>query len=957
MKKLLITLSAVAMLLIGTLTANAAVKWESKDGKTFCTLTYKNDGATQMYVIGTFTENWKEPGWQMEKNAEGLWEITFEMPRAKEFYKFFNPDLDGDKYIEDPEAPDTIANPFGSKNGILRKPKDAGASGAAASNEPEEEEYPQVNFGMWSRNTYNIWVKTQLSGRVGYKQDGTMDLDGEKIVYVAGGDTKKYKKTGLAVDEANLMHRWEGENGTTAGNATRIWLDQTRLRSSSTFKVHGKVFKHMVLDTEVNFNFIVDTGYNNYWDADTAKDREHALNTIQRDAASQYMGLFWGPFSKNGAWGRWVGEYTGTWDSTMSGDNNVIWIDQIVISFPFDDFEFKAGIMGNNAAQSKDPMALLSGKRTGNKEDIGSNMEWYIHPSKVKNLNFLLGLSHTWRDSGLEKGQGEVWWTGSRVDNNDRKYITYFDFNYEISIAQFGLAWYWNSWSPAALDMFVNGEFTVAPWFRLKPIKGMTIEGELATNVSTIYMDNIDSNDNNIDWKKYRKAENTWDVFANSAALLRVGYVYSQKLSFNIDGSVKAAGTEFKGMLGGEGGQFSGWYNSSRRVNGITNYTVGPNPYYDNDKGAGILSTLDFGINPIPNQKKLLKIGLKNEFNVGKLDSPLMETKYEQAYEKIGGGYGWRYKVTNDVDHVLDGYQANKYQFDWLCTPNVGTELLKGKIALGADVTFSVTNYRDDTLFTTPIKSNGSLDATQTKQSTDSTTFATFNSASVNATFSDISKVLKSVKIDYKVELAYYNAYWPSNNETVTEGMWKAMKDSIQVKTMYNQVVSEFSFAKDITLGFGFIFRNYFGDQSEGNIYNKLNNNVIDKFSNGNSGGDIKYLTNGTITDDMKRDLGLVADYVNSKQDLKKVYNYQRYDYWNFGIAMQFKYKIPVDWLQFPILFVNLGLGWDPFDDDGSTTQNWYKEKDSAHNYSWKKNNSDWSSERSVFTIGLVWDF
>ncbi|MBP5448747.1 MAG: glycogen-binding domain-containing protein, partial [Spirochaetales bacterium] len=173
MKKLLITLSTIAMLLMSTITANAAVKWETKDGKTMCTLTYKDDGATQMYVIGTFTENWKEPGWQMEKNAEGLWEITFEMPRAKEFYKFFNPDLDGDKYIEDPEAPDTIANPFGSKNGILRKPKDLGAAGgAAASDEPEEEEYPQVNFGMWSRNTYNIWVKTQLSGRVAYKEDG-----------------------------------------------------------------------------------------------------------------------------------------------------------------------------------------------------------------------------------------------------------------------------------------------------------------------------------------------------------------------------------------------------------------------------------------------------------------------------------------------------------------------------------------------------------------------------------------------------------------------------------------------------------------------------------------------------------------------------------------------------------------------------------------------------------------
>ena len=919
MKKFIITLSMISMLLIGAVTANAAVKWESKDGKTFCTITYKNDGASQMCIIGTFTENWKEPGWPMERNAEGLWEITFEMPRAKEFYKFFDPNVtEGDPYIEDPEAPDSIANPFGSKNGILRKPKDLGAAGgAAASNEPEEEEYPQVNFGMWSRNTYNIWVKTQLSGKVGYKNDGSIDLDGEDDVATASG-VEKTKRSGYAIADQNLTQRWEGEYNTKQGNATRIWLDQTRLRSSSTYKVHGKVFKHMVLDTEVNFNFIVDTGYNDYWKANTASGRENALNLIQRDAASQYMGLFWGPFSKNGAWGRWVGEYTGTWDSTMAGDNNVIWIDQIVISFPFDDFEFKAGIMGNNAAQSKDPMALLSGKRTGNKEDIGTNMEWYIHPTKVKNLNFLVGLAHTWRDSGLEKGQGEVWWTGNRVDGNDRKYITYFNFDYEISIAQFGLAWYWNSWSPAALDMFMNGEFTIAPWVRLKPIKGMTIEGELATNASTIYMDGIDSNDNNIDWKTYRKKKNEWDIFANRAALLRVGYVYSKKLSFNIDGSVKAAGTEFKGMLGGEGGQFSGWYDSDRRVNGVTNYTVGANPYYDHDKGASILSTLDLGINPIPNQKKLLKIGLKDEFVVGKLDSPLM---------KDDGVYNKTQKKTGDGP---DGYQEHKYQFDWLCTPSVSTELLKGKIALGASATFSVTNYMNEIISS----SEAIQKATKKSQNELSTTFATFNNLNFNATFDQISKVLKTVKIDYKMEMAWYDAYYGADAQ-----LFKALQNQgAQLKTMYNQVVAEMSFAKDITLGLGFIIRNYFGDQQDA-VYNQVNPNTI-----------------ALIKTDSLAGLGLPGT-ITSTDDAVKAWWKNRVDYWNVGWAIQFKYKIPVDWLQFPILFVNLGLGWDPFDDDGSTTQNWYKDKDSAHAYSWSKNNSDWTSERSVFTVGIVWDF
>ena len=102
---------------------------------------------------------------------------------------------------------------------------------------------------------------------------------------------------------------------------------------------------------------------------------------------------------------------------------------------------------------------------------------------------------------------------------------------------------------------------------------------------------------------------------------------------------------------------------------------------------------------------------------------------------------------------------------------------------------------------------------------------------------------------------------------------------------------------------------------------------------------------------------GVGLGVLTNKEDAVKAWWNKRVDYWNCGWAIQFKYKIPVDWLQFPILFVNLGLGWDPFDDDGSTTQNWYKDKDSAHANSWSKNNSDWTSERSVFTVGLVWDF
>jgi hypothetical protein len=192
------------------------------------------------------------------------------------------------------------------------------------------------------------------------------------------------------------------------------------------------------------------------------------------------------------------------------------------------------------------------------------------------------------------------------------------------------------------------------------------------------------------------------------------------------------------------------------------------------------------------------------------------------------------------------------------------------------------------------------------------------------------------------MEMAWYDAYYEENQVLLNA----LLNKGAQLKTMYNQVVAEMSFTKDITLGLGFIVRNYFGDQ-ETAVYNQVNPYVLDKLS----ANELKTFNTAA---GFKTDGGLPF---SSLEDTKKAWYKQRVDYWNCGWAIQFKYKIPVDWLQFPILFVNLGLGWDPFDDDGSTTQNWYKDKDSAHSDSWNKNNSDWTSERSVFTIGLVWDF
>ena len=935
MKKL-IGLFVAAMMLFSVMTANAKVTYEEKDGKWTCIITYKNDNMAAVNCIGTMTGNWKVPGEPMVKNAQGEWEYRFVMERAKEFYKFYDPALEGDiAYFEDPEMPESVANPFGSKNGVVRRPK-AGGAGAAAAAEAEEE-YPKLNFGMWSRNTYNMWFGSNLSQKVQYNSDGTINT-GKETLTADGNKPVESDATGLAVADVNLTHRWEGENGTTKGNATRVWLDRTRLRSSSTFKVHGMVFKHMQLDAEINFNFIVETDYSSYWEQENAGARQNEMNSIQRKAASQYMGLLFGPFAKDGAWGRWSGEYTSTWDSTLSGDNNVIWIDQIVISFPFDDFEAKVGILGNNAAKSKDPMGMLSGARTGWKEEIASNIEFYIHPKKVKNLNIFAGLAHSWRDMAIEKGGGEVWLpaTGNptRYEYNDHKYMAYLNADYKVSCVDFGAVAYWTSWSPSALDMFMNGELTVAPWLRVSPIKGLTIEAEFATNASTIYMNNglgIEDDDNTYDYLKYRTKKNAWDFFANSAMLASVTYVMPS--FFNVGASMKAAGTLFKGTLGAQDGQFSGWDDSSRRVNGITNYSVGASPYFNNDAGASILWNLDFSITPFKN--KLLKVGTKEEFVLGKLDSPLM--KDDGEYKKMYAVNGKDIKVKDSV--VLEsGYQANKHQFDFLSSPFISTEWKNLSASLG--VTFSLSSYQDDSLYNTEVAYKNAegvdtLYVTDATKCNDALTFFTFNAITLNLGVNNISKVLKNFEFLYQMEMDYYDGFY----QDASKEAWDVMKNigHLQPKTMHNEFIATMYFDKDISLGLGFILRNYFGSQ-ETNIWNQVNEHVIDKMS-----------------DDVCKEL-FGAEY-NTKSKAKEAYWTSRTDYWNVGWAMQFKWKLPLEKLQFPTFFVNLGLGWDPFDDDGSTTCNWYTGSDSAGNDSWNKNNTDWNKESSVFTVGLQWDF
>ena len=75
-------------------------------------------------------------------------------------------------------------------------------------------------------------------------------------------------------------------------------------------------------------------------------------------------------------------------------------------------------------------------------------------------------------------------------------------------------------------------------------------------------------------------------------------------------------------------------------------------------------------------------------------------------------------------------------------------------------VTFSYTNYQDGTL-----KVAG-------KKKVDSTNLFTFNTVWADFTYSNISKVLKSVEFLYQMEVNYYDAYYGGANGIKFEETW-----------------------------------------------------------------------------------------------------------------------------------------------------------------------------------------
>lgn len=114
-RKTILLLTLVLALTLWAMPAMGAYTFEQlPSGKFLVTFTYQT-AASEVYLVGEFNDwNTSHPDYKMEKNAEGVYEITIELAKGAYEYKFF---ADGD-WKADPENPDVVPG-FGNSLATL----------------------------------------------------------------------------------------------------------------------------------------------------------------------------------------------------------------------------------------------------------------------------------------------------------------------------------------------------------------------------------------------------------------------------------------------------------------------------------------------------------------------------------------------------------------------------------------------------------------------------------------------------------------------------------------------------------------------------------------------------------------------------------------------------------------------------------------------------------------------
>ena len=187
MHKKIVALFALVALVCGAMFADVAVK--ALDGDNVeVTFTIKAPASQLVVITGPspYFPNWSPDGIPMTKGADGVWSYTLTAKKADEIvYKFL---LDG-AWLADPNAPDTIDDGFGGKNGVvpvatLVAAASGDASAVAIKKGPK--------FQTWSM--FGVQAGLDVLGK---------DVDGDEAGFETFGVGLKsyWKFSGYAVDK------------------------------------------------------------------------------------------------------------------------------------------------------------------------------------------------------------------------------------------------------------------------------------------------------------------------------------------------------------------------------------------------------------------------------------------------------------------------------------------------------------------------------------------------------------------------------------------------------------------------------------------------------------------------------------------------------------------------------------------------------------------------------------
>lgn len=952
MKKLGIL--ALVFLMVGALSF-AKVTINEAGGKYTVTITnssYAN--LAQLNIIGSFM-NWQVPGEKMTKNASGEWEITIPLDVPMIKYKFYDPAKSGDgAYLDDPEFVEKIANPFGTFDYLVKRPK----GGKAA-----EDDFSPV-FGMWARIYYNINVMSDMTfkavydkdGKIVYngfathewKEDGTIPesyfnaeaYDSWTGTYLANNPAKTNLMTDKQIGFSWAPWQFYGENGTTPGSYTRLIFGRDSLSTSTTLKFHGMVAKNFKVDVEVNAQLFYSNSWSHYWQGtdgsvmgivgatggnystltqtqrDQVKDiRELQSKQIFRDAASNFVSALFGGHGRDYVMAKqyYNKDTINSNGTTVSGGTNYghgsMHVDQVAFTWTTKDFDISIAPAGGKSVQSGDYMGLIGGDRTGSTNYVQSNAQALIHPTAVKGLNANIGTTYS-GVTGSNSGAGAAFKNTSNIG----RYLAYGDISYDImgwKKYKIGAIYTMSSYVPDSstyeldffrvykgLDAFANAIHQMSVYANIAPIDGLNFDLQGAMELPTRYFDNISYTEENVNWMTDKASKTGYDFLAHSAYYFKGGYSNNM---FGIDVWSAGTGTRFEGDLAKNGSMFANFRDVWTDDLTETNYGG------HGDALGKIKAGLNFNIKPL--NSDLIKITYDHQFNIGARD--VIYGDYSFAFATQSYKDQFAALAANTPDPYKSIYMVN------LFTPGVVSMFKVGSMDMevGANATISLTSVVGETTFTDS--------PTTVKQVATNT--VNLDKVNVRVKLSGISDILKSIDVDYQMRMYRFDAptlgYYGAASG-VSEQTFNEQNNLANWNRIINQVIVEAKFKNDIFVGAGYVFRIYHGLTPAG------------------------------------QDASAATKVYGPTKSM--VYNYYTVaDYWNWGIALQFKYVIPVKALNTPTFFANLGIGWDPFHelDPG------YAKTDSfQHDRREWGQADDWSQAKTAFqfsdlTLGLKWDF